>query len=316
MLKRVSVSKKEKAEHKDVGVYKNFQRTLVFSTRGILHRDRHLMTDLRDLLPHSRKDSKFDLKGEFRRFAPCNDCFPCFHHSSSPDTPRSGPPAPTPADKLAEVNEIADLKDCNNVVFFEARKHKDLYMWVSRCPTGPSVKFLVQNIHTMSEIKLTGNCLKGSRPVLHFDAAFDEAPQSKLLREMLSQTFGSPKGHPKVKPFVDHVFSFFLVKGRVYFRNYQIAYEANKGTEKEGEPILVEIGPRFVLNPIKIFAGSFSGALLWENEAFVSPNVARAAGKRKFKDEFVDRIDAKRHREAVLKENPLKEDETFVDLFA
>ncbi len=158
------------------------------------------------------------------------------------------------AANLKEVNEVAELKNCNNCVFFEARKHKDLYMWVSRCPEGPSVKFLVQNVHTMSEIKLTGNCLKGSRPVMHFDGAFTDSPQSLLMKELLSQTFASPKGHPKVKPFVDHVFSFFYVNERIYFRNYQIAYEANKGTDKEGEPILVEIGPRLVLNPIKIFA--------------------------------------------------------------
>lgn len=184
------------------------------------------------------------------------------------------------------MNEVAELKDCNNSIFFEARKHKDLYMWVSRCPSGPSVKFLVNNVHTMSEIKLTGNCLKGSRPVMHFDAAFNDSEDTKVLKELLSQAFASPKGHPKVKPFVDHVFSFFFLNGRVYFRNYQIAYEANRGTEKEGEPILVEIGPRFVLTPIKIFAGSFSGALLWENPKFVSPNAVRTAMKRKASETF------------------------------
>ena len=37
-------------------------------------------------------------------------------------------------------------------------------------PSGPSAKFLVENIHTLEELKLTGNCLKGSRPLLNFDA--------------------------------------------------------------------------------------------------------------------------------------------------
>ena len=36
------------------------------------------------------------------------------------------------------------------------------YMWVSKSPHGPSAKFLLQNVHTMSEVKLTGNCLKGA----------------------------------------------------------------------------------------------------------------------------------------------------------
>jgi ribosome biogenesis protein BRX1 len=41
----------------------NKQRTLVFCSRGITHRDRHFMQDVRDLLPHSKKDVKLDHKG-------------------------------------------------------------------------------------------------------------------------------------------------------------------------------------------------------------------------------------------------------------
>jgi ribosome biogenesis protein BRX1 len=31
------------------------------------------------------------------------------------------------------------------VLFFEVRKKKDLYIWMSKAPSGPSVKFHVQN---------------------------------------------------------------------------------------------------------------------------------------------------------------------------
>lgn len=31
------------------------------------------------------------------------------------------------------------------MVFFEARKKKDLYLWMSKAPDGPSVKFLATN---------------------------------------------------------------------------------------------------------------------------------------------------------------------------
>lgn len=34
----------------------------------------------------------------------------------------------------------------------------------------------------------------------------------------------------------------------------------------------VQVGPRFCLNPIKIFAGSFGGPTLYENPFYVSPN--------------------------------------------
>jgi hypothetical protein len=47
-----------------------------------------------------------------------------------------------------------------------------------------------QNVHTMDELKLTGNHLKGSRPVLSFDAAFDTEPHLQLIKEMFTQVGG------------------------------------------------------------------------------------------------------------------------------
>ena len=34
---------------------------------------------------------------------------------------------------------------CTSALFFETRKHKDLYIWLARTPGGPSVKFHVTN---------------------------------------------------------------------------------------------------------------------------------------------------------------------------
>eukprot|EP00461_Guttulinopsis_vulgaris_P002069 UN02070 len=167
----------------------------------------------------------------------------------------------------------------------------------------------------MSEIKLTGNCLKGTRPILQFDSAFDESADTIIQKELLSQTFGVPKGHPKVKPFVDHIFSFFLKDGRVFFRNYQISYDGNDGTANEGEPLLVEIGPRFTLTPIKIFSGSFTGNILWENVGYVSPNTIRAILKKKTKSTYVVRNESKRQRTDYLSKHQEPKDE-FADLFA
>ncbi len=104
----------------------------------------------------------------------------------------------------------------------------------------------------MAELKLTGNCLKGSRPLLSFDAGFDEFAHSRTLKSLLTRVFSSPPGHAKTKPFVDHIFQFSLLDNRIWFRNYQIVYEMPGQQLKE--PVLVEIGPRFVLNPVKVFA--------------------------------------------------------------
>lgn len=52
------------------------------------------------------------------------------------------------------VNEIAELKGCTSCILFEVRKRMDLYMWMAKTPNGPCVKFHVQNIHTMAELKV------------------------------------------------------------------------------------------------------------------------------------------------------------------
>jgi len=183
------------------------------------------MSDLKSLMPHSKAEIKYDGK-----------------------------------DNLRVINEIAEMKNCTNCVFFESRKQKDLYLWFSKTPNGPSAKFLLQNVHTMNELKFPGNCLKGSRPILSFDQSFDETPHHRLLKELFSQIFGTPKMHPKSKPFIDHVIQFGITHGsRIWFRNYQIVEEHmphNPQGQKE-ETSLMEMGPRFVMNLVRIFAGSF-----------------------------------------------------------
>lgn len=227
----------------------NKQRVLVFAARGINHRDRHLMKDLRTLMPHHRAESKVER---------CKN--------------------------LSVVNEICTMKHCNKAVLFEGRRKQDLYVWFSNVPDGPSAKFLVENIHTMGELKLTGNCLAGSRPLLSFDPKFDELPYLQLIKELFTQIFGVPKHHPKSKPFFDHVLSFTFLDNRIWFRNFQILSEDGG---------LCEIGPRFVMNPVKIFDGSFGGEALWENPDYVSPSKHRQLLKKAAKDRYVNRLDQK-----------------------
>lgn len=91
---------------------------------------------------------------------------------------------------LTTLNELADLNNCNNILFYQCKHHlnvTDTYLWLAKAPNGPSVKFQLQNLHTMDELKLSGNCLKGSRPILSFSNEFDQVPQWQLLRELFTQ---------------------------------------------------------------------------------------------------------------------------------
>lgn len=216
--------------------YANKQRLLLVASRGISARQRHLLEDLGRLLPHHKKEAKLDAKGQPRVLA-----------------------------------EIAELKSCNGCLYLEARKRGlDLYMWLARFPRGPTLKFHVLNVHTMDELRLTGNCSMGSRPLLCFDRAFDRSPAWGLCKRALSLTFGTPRGHPKSKPFFDHAISFAILDDKIWIRHYQI--------DKEN---LVEIGPRFVLALIRVFAGPFAGPTLYHSPEPLASGSDGAPRKKK-----------------------------------
>ena len=107
---------------------------------------------------------------------------------------------------------------------------------------------------------------------------------------------------------------------QIWVRNYQIleqqpenaleAQQVKKQHGNEATTSLVEIGPRFVLDPIRIFRGSFGGQTLFQNADFVSPNEVRADEKRLMGRAYEDRKESqdmrkKRKTNLVLPEDPL-----------
>lgn len=156
----------------------------------------------------------------------------------------------------------------------------------------------------MEELAFSGNCLKGSRPILSFDSSFDSEPHLQVIKQLFIQIMGVPPLQKRSKPFIDHVLSFSVADGRIFMRVYQVqeteaitkgsaegeeatAEQAKKRKSKHAEKekelniSLLEIGPRCVLQPIIIQEGSFGGALLYENKHFVSPNQVRSDLRRK-----------------------------------
>lgn len=222
-----------------------------------VRRHRHLLNDLHQLLPHTRKDSKLDTKSSNQY--------------------------------NATLNALADLHACNYVFLLEARKHgQDLYLWLARAPNGPTIKFSVSNVHTMGELGFGGNCLKGGRGVIVFDKSFDDgfekgAEYKSLVREMLAGVFCVPaKGVRGMKPFIDRIIGVFGLDGKIWIRVYEIREAESKQADggKDGPDLsLVEVGPRFVLTPIVVLEGSFSGPVLFENKEFVSANQLRSEAR-------------------------------------
>lgn len=166
----------------------------------------------------------------------------------------------------------------------------------------------------MSELNFTGNCLKGSRPFLSFDASFENSAHTRVMKEVLSQIFGTPKNHPRSRPFIDHIFSFSLIDGKVWFRNFQVADEVND-VSKKIEKTLVEIGPRFVMDPIRILAGGFSGAVLWDNPEYLTPSAERALKRDEEKKEKVE-VERKARKLEKKKERNQHTPDELEDVFA
>ena len=52
----------------------------------------------------------------------------------------------------------------------------------------------MENVHTKGELKMTGNCLKASRPLLSFDKNFDAHPHLVLIKELFIQVREREKG--------------------------------------------------------------------------------------------------------------------------
>lgn len=90
-------------------------------------------------------------------------------------------------------------------------------------------------------------------------------------------------------------------------RNYQIVDKSEAGKEKETQ--LIEIGPRFVLIPIRIFLGSLGGPTLYQNTSYTSPNDERAQQKRAKGNRYVDRVQQSTFRKEFLQANPKATDE-------
>ncbi|KAJ9095201.1 hypothetical protein QFC19_007656 [Naganishia cerealis] len=258
-------------------------KVLLLSSRNTTGRMRHFMLDLQALLPHTKKDAKLDSRSN-----------------------------------LYLLNELADLHSCNNSLFLEARRHEDLYMWLARTPNGPSVKCHVQNIHTMDELKMTGNCLKGSRGIVCFDGGWNQDEHWRLMKELITHIFSVPKTSRKLKPFIDHILTFSLLDNKIWFRNYQIVEKDPLKPSGPPQTSLVEIGPRFVLTPIRIFEGSFGGPTVYENPEFISPAATRASIKRvqgqkyrRRQDGLSDKADRVAQQQEDLGEDELARDQVF-----
>jgi ribosome biogenesis protein BRX1 len=170
----------------------------------------------------------------------------------------------------------------------------------------------------MDELKMTGNCLKGSRGLVCFDGGWEGGEEWKLLREMLTHVsvkkrFVAIEGCGSFSAIYGDCFDRLSAYRRVRGNSSRssttfspfLCWTTRSGSETSrsvllyssfklhmpnpetscikqivekdplqpsGPPVtsLVEIGPRFVLTPIRIFEGSFGGPTIFANPGMFS----------------------------------------------
>jgi len=203
-------------------------------------RQRHLIRDLQRLLPHGRTGSKVDTD-----------------------------------EGLGGVVQACEDADCGAALLLDARDAKRLYLWAAGCPDGPSAMFRVRNLHTVAELNLEARRCLGVRNLLAFDSAFDASPERRVYKALLTRILAVPRGAARrtaatgglasVRDSIEHVRHTFMlawVDDRIWLRVYRI------GRGLSGKLDVEEIGPRLVLEPVRIIASGFGGAILHENAAF------------------------------------------------
>ncbi len=80
-----------------------------------------------------------------------------------------------------------------------------------------------------NDLKFTGNCLLGSRPILFFNNDFNTYLNRKLEKNLWVDAMNVGKNHPKSQPFIDKVMSFNYDRGNLFIRNHQINKKDTKG---------------------------------------------------------------------------------------
>ena len=247
---------------------------LVLGTRGLKARHRHLMRDVLRLLPHGVPGSKLDVEDNQLKGVngACEDanCSSALLFDAR-DEKRlflwvaSCPDGPSAMFRLRNAHTVSELnlepRRCagvRNLLAFdqsfeasaERRVLKALLSRVLSVPRGAAQRVAAAGAAAAAaaeEADVGDGDEAASDGDGDGDGDGDAEPQ--LKRQRRPQT-------PTVER-VKHTFTFSWVDGRIWLRVYRIGPDPSTGTME-----VEEIGPRLVLEPVRIIAGAFGGAVL------------------------------------------------------
>ncbi|KAM0672276.1 ribosome biogenesis protein BRX1 [Ordospora colligata] len=142
-----------------------------------------------------------------------------------------------------ELRELARMNECDSVMFFQSTKRMD-GLWIGILD-GTSIFFKMHNVSTVRECNFPVNVFVDCGYVLMFSKEFEEIEHLKYVKDVVEHVFKSNETK-------DKALCFFYLDGMIWVRCYKI------GEDME------EIGPRVVLEVVKVFEKCFSGNFLYK----------------------------------------------------
>lgn len=159
-------------------------------------------------------------------------------------------------------------------MYWETRRHTDLFLYMTPAPQGPTLKMHVFDIKASKSMRFEGNFAKFTRPVMNFSGEFDRQLHMRIVKELLKRSFQAPYLHFKQAPFIDHVFQFVVVDSETQqadFHSYQIGFDDRIKKPVDGSDVLLtEAGPGFSMVPVSIYSGCMCGDVIWSNPNYLT----------------------------------------------
>jgi ribosome biogenesis protein BRX1 len=139
--------------------------------------------------------------------------------------------------------------------FFEYIKKKNInYIWMSIFPSNPLMQIEINDFKSLEKLSFLGNCCRWSHPLISFDIFFKKKPHLNIFKKIITAFFSSKNNDKRVEPFLDHIISLCWLNNKIWFRVYQIIYSKKNKNKNILIDQLVEIGPRIILNILKIWS--------------------------------------------------------------
>ncbi|KAH0570665.1 Ribosome biogenesis protein Brix [Spironucleus salmonicida] len=206
-------------------------------------------------------------------------------------------------DAKSQITVIARQRNCDSIAFFETKRFKDLFLYLATT-SGPTLKLQVIEKTTQNSVKFDGDFFVKTRPLLNFDASFDDKLHLRIAKELFKRQFSTPNLHYKSAPFVDHLIQFTVVDkatSRIEMRVFSFDFDPLAKKVEIGEDVkLKECGPFVVFLPVSVYSGALSGDMIWKNEKYATPGMASLQKKK----DIVNQVTRREVKRRIAKKQP------------